>query len=133
MDTIVDITDVRWPSLREAARRFLREDGCTLSVPEHLIEEAWQIVQKISDHVPEKLNLPSVVTGDLRVIGLAQIGGKEPTEDICWVPNSNWDEFSAQVLDLLSAGYPGCVGCGGPGAEGVWNELARREEIQQQN
>ena len=36
------------------------------------------------------------------------------------------DDFSKQVVDLLEAGYPGCVGCGGPGAEGDWNEEVRR-------
>lgn len=126
----MDITDVRWPSLREAARRFLREDGCTLSVPQEYESRAWNLVQKISDKVPAKLDLPDVTIGELRVIGLAQIGGPKPEIDICWVPDSNFSEFEEQVLDLLEAGYPGCIGCGGPGSEGEWNEVIRRAEIQ---
>ncbi len=129
----VDITDVRWPSLREAARRFLREDGCTLSVPEIYEKEAWNLVQKISDFVPSKIDLPTVVIGDLSVVGLAKIGGEKPGLEICWVPNSGWKEFEEQVLDLLSAGYPGCVGCGGPGSEGDWDESFRRAEIEAKN
>ena len=125
----MDITDVRWPSLREAARRFLREDGCILSVPEKYEKEAWDLVQKISDFVPSKIDLPSVVIGDLSVLGLAKIGGKRPGLEICWVPNSCWSDFEEQVLDLLNAGYPGCVGCGGPGSEGEWDESSRRSEI----
>ncbi len=126
----MDITDVRWPSLREAARRFLREDGCILSVPEKYEKEAWDLVQKISDFVPSKIDLPSVVIGDLSVLGLAKIGGKRPGLEICWVPNSGWHDFEEQVLDLLNAGYPGCVGCGGPGSEGDWDESSRRAEIE---
>lgn len=123
------MSDPRWPSLREAARRFLREDGCTLSVPEGLEKDAWAIVQMIADHVPSKLDLPKVVNGELAIVGLAQIGGLEPPLDICWVPNCGWSEFSEQVLDLLKAGYPGCIGCGGPGAEEEWNEEVRREQF----
>lgn len=126
----MDITDVRWPSLREAARRFLREDGCTLSVPQEYESRAWNLVQKISDKVPAKLDLPDVTIGELGVIGLAQIGGPKPEIDICWVPDSNFSEFEEQVLDLLEAGYPGCIGCGGPGSEGEWNEVIRRAEIE---
>ena len=107
----------------------MREDGCTLSVPEGLEKDAWAIVQMIADHVPSKLDLPKVVNGELAIIGLAQIGGLEPPMDICWVPNCGWSEFSEQVLDLLKAGYPGCIGCGGPGAEEEWNEEVRRGQF----
>ena len=129
----MDITDVRWPSLREAARRFLREDGCTLSVPQEYEDRAWDLVQKISDKVPAKLDLPDVAIGELSVVGLAQIGGMMPEIDICWVRDSNFTGFEEQVLDLLEAGYPGCIGCGGPGSEGEWNESLRRAEIEAEN
>ena len=129
----MDITDIRWPSLREAARRFLREDGCTLSVPQEYEKRAWALVQKISDNVPSKLDLPDVTIGELRVVGLAQIGGMKPGMEICWVPDSNFSDFEEQVLDLLEAGYPGCIGCGGPGSEGEWNEPLRRAEIEAEN
>tara|TARA_B100001996_G_scaffold382021_1_gene372766 strand:- start:72 stop:449 length:378 start_codon:yes stop_codon:yes gene_type:complete len=123
------MSDPRWPSLREAARRFLRIDGCTLSVPEGLEKDAWDIVQMIADNVPSKLDLPKVVNGELAIVGFAQIGGIEPPLDICWVPNCGWSEFAEQVLDLLEAGYPGCIGCGGPGAEEEWNEEIRRGQF----
>ena len=75
VDSNVDMNDPRWPSLREAARRFLREDGCTLSVPIELERDAWGIVQLVADHVPSKIDLPKVVIGELAVIGLAQLAG----------------------------------------------------------
>ena len=129
MGTNVDMNDPRWQSLREAARRLLREDDCTLVVPPENIESAWEVVQLISDYVPSKLGLPKVVEGDLSVVGLAQIGGKEPSLDICWVPDCGWKDFYEQVVDLLEAGYPGCVGCGGPGSEGEWDEALRRSKF----
>ena len=129
----MDITDVRWPSLREAARRFLREDGCRLSVPQEYESRAWDLVQKISDKVPAKLDLPEVIIGELRVVGLAQIGGIKPEIEVCWVPEAKFSDFEEQVLDLLEAGYPGCIGCGGPGSEGEWNEVLRRAEIEAEN
>ena len=123
MGTNMDMNDPRWQSLREAARRLLREDDCTLIVPEN-IESAWKLVQLISDYVPSKLGLPKVIEGVLSVVGLAQIGGKEPSLDICWVPDCGLEGFDEQVVDLLEAGYPGCVGCGGPGSEGEWDEVS---------
>ena len=76
-----------------------------------------------------KIDLPTVVKGDLAVVGLAQIGGREPSIEVCWVPDCGWDDFSEQILDLLEAGYPGCIGCGGPGAEEEWNEDVRRDQF----
>ena len=125
----MDMTDPRWPSLREAARRFLREEWCTLSVPKQNISQAWDLVQAISDHVPERILLPEVVEGELAVVDLAKLGGTEPELNICWVPDCQWNDFYIQAIDLLEAGYPGCVGCGGPGAEGEWDEAARRSQF----
>ena len=102
-------------------------------MPQEYENRAWDLVQKISDNVPSKLDLPKVIIGELRVVGLAQIGGVSPDIDICWVPNSNFSDFEGQVLDLLEAGYPGCIGCGGPGSEGDWNEPLRRAEINAEN
>jgi len=125
----VEMNNPRWPSLREAARRFLKAEGCELSVPNNITKQAWELVQKISDNIPARLNLPTVVEGEIQVEGLFQIGGVEPAMEICWVPDCAWDDFSEQVLELLEAGYPGCVGCAGPGAEGEWNETVRRSKF----
>ena len=37
-----------------------------------------------------------------------------------------WDAIIEACLDLLEAGYPGCLGCGGPGSELEWNEKEHR-------
>ena len=120
------MTDARWPSLREAARRFLKSENCILSVKENDIESANVLIQAIADHIPARLVFPLLKIGSLSAEGIFQIGGEEPADTICWVPNCGWIDFEQQVLDLLEAGYPGCVGCAGPGAEGEWDEDARR-------
>ena len=125
----VEMSDPRWQSLREAARRFLREDNCVLSVSSDNISEAWTLVQSISDHIPSKIILPSVIEGDFEIIDQAYFGPNEPATNICWVPHCNWIDFFEQVTDLLEAGYPGCIGCAGPGAEGDWNEASRRSQF----
>ena len=118
--------DERWQSLREAARRFLKAEGCALQVSRENLVNAHKIVQAIADNIPSRINLPTISEGELGVAGLFQIGGDEPALQTCWVPDGTFEEFAEQVLDLLEAGYPGCVGCAGPGAEGVWNERSRR-------
>jgi hypothetical protein len=37
--------------------------------------------------------------------------------------------FVEHVEDLLDAGYPGCIGCAGPGAEGEWDEISQRAKF----
>ena len=104
------MSDPRWPSLREAARRFLREDDCILSVEAININQAWSLIQSISDHIPSKTSLPNVIEGDFQIIGIADFGANEPDTKVCWVPLGNWPDFFEQVTDLLEAGYPGCIG-----------------------
>lgn len=125
----MEMNDVRWPSLREAARRVLKEEGCVLRVPAEHLDAAHSLTLKIGDFIPERIELPTVKIGLLSAEGLFQIGGEEPDMDICWIPNATWNDFLEQILDLLEAGYPGCVGCAGPGAEEVWNEAVRRRDF----
>jgi hypothetical protein len=122
----MDMGDERWQSLREAARRFLKVEGCVLQVSKENVDDAHAVVQSIADKIPSRIDLPTIVEGELGVDGLFKIGGSEPSLETCWVPNGTYEEFEEQVLDLLEAGYPGCVGCAGPGGEGVWDEKARR-------
>ena len=121
--------------IAEAARRLLRTENTTLIVPESLFESAQQLSLEISDGIPKLIREPTVVIGDkncVEVSGLVHIGAIEPDAEICWVPTSQysvakiWEKWVAQIHDLMSAGYPGCVGCGGPGSEGEWDELASR-------
>ena len=121
--------------IAEAARRLLRTEGTSLLVPEFFFDEALELSLAISDGIPKMIREPSVSLGSenqIEIVGLVQIGGAEPNPSICWIPTppktlqNRWGDWVAQIHDLMTAGYPGCVGCGGPGSEGVWDELASR-------
>ena len=121
--------------IAEAARRLLRTEDTSLVVPEDLIDEALQLSLAISDGIPKMVREPTISTGHesrIEVEGLLQLGGGEPTLEICWIPASSeelhsvWSIWTNQIHDLMAAGYPGCVGCGGPGSEGEWDESASR-------
>ena len=123
----MDMDDLRWPSLREAARRFLRSEKIVIAVPAYDRFTAMGLVQSIADNIPERLSLPAITDGLHAVKGLFQLGGQEPNLETCWVPGDHlWNDFVANCVELLEAGYPGCEGCAGPGADEEWNEAARR-------
>ena len=50
-----------------------------------------------------------------------------------YIPTNNieekWNYLEKIIRELIEAGYPGCVGCGGPGSEEVWDEIKNREYI----
>ena len=126
------------PSLAEAARRLLRTEGTHLIVPQSLENEANELSLEISDGIPKLIREPHVSVGrDNQVIvtNLCRIGGEEPEVEICWIPSTSenldqiWGYWIAQIRDLMAAGYPGCTGCGGPGSEGDWDELASRARM----
>jgi hypothetical protein len=135
--------DEKSASFAEAARRLLRTEGCVLEVPSDYASEASVLALLISDSLPSMIREPQVVSdagwhyvciksgGEL----LARLAGPEPTADACWVPdtgegeNAIWLRWQHDLRDLLAAGYPGCVGCGGPGSEGEWDEIAARKHM----
>ena len=127
--------DAMGPCLAEAARRLLRTEDTILIVPRHLMGEALELSLAISDGIPKLIREPTVSLGaddSIRVDGISQLGGEEPSLSVCWVPTHPenldliWSRWVKQISDLMVAGYPGCVGCGGPGSEGVWDETASR-------
>ena len=127
-------------SLREAARRLLKCDGGVLMVPRKNLLDAKELMLLISDMVPSKIELPDVKLSSGSNITYTNdenfnfvIGTEELDLSYCWVKtdkssdSSSWDNFRVMVTKLASAGYPGCVGCGGPGAEGPWDEVVARK------
>ena len=127
-------------AISELARRALRSEGMVIHHrnPTSLGIDALSL--KISDLSPgtllgvvgeesasegitiETLNFPGGV-----------IATKEPVDSkVVWIPgdcSSIWNRFTDTVLRLAEAGYPGCVGCAGPAAEGPWDEEASRQRL----
>ncbi len=135
--------DEKSASFAEAARRLLRTEGCVLEVPSNYASDANVLALLISDSLPSLIREPQVVSGtDWHYVCiksgdnlLARLAGPKPSADTCWVPDTGegeagiWLRWQRGVRDLLEAGYPGCVGCGGPGSEGEWDEVAARKHM----
>ena len=125
-------------SLREAARRLLRSEGGILYLNRNISDGAKELILKISDKVPSKISFPKLAYIESHEILLEclgnnfYIGEEEKSEEYCWVKShksntgDSWGDFSTMVLELAMAGYPGCIGCGGPGSEEIWDESRSR-------
>tara|TARA_B100000941_G_scaffold289501_1_gene269002 strand:+ start:1261 stop:1662 length:402 start_codon:yes stop_codon:yes gene_type:complete len=125
-------------SLREAARRLLRSEGGILYLNRSIKDDAIKMMLKISDIVPSKISFPELSYIESQEILLEcsgnnfYIGEEEKSEEYCWVKShksetgESWDDFRNMVLELAIAGYPGCIGCGGPGSEEIWDESNSR-------
>ena len=63
---------------------------------------------------------------------VAYIGLTEPEINVRWVKmniDEGWGEILIACRELLEAGYPGCIGCGGPNSELPWNEAKNRANL----
>jgi hypothetical protein len=136
-----------WVSLREAARRFIREEDIVIWVDEKDVTTANGLVSFMVEKLPARLSLPVVAVNGhkgpksisllpIEIFSnnqlIARLSGPPPQTSTCWVPGDYaelWVVFVEHVEDLLDAGYPGCVGCAGPGAEGEWDEISQRAKF----
>ena len=132
-----------WPAVREAARRILREDSLIIRTPTRFGEEIERLILMMGDAQPSRLSFPAVIEvegssidveqvieASAKSTHLARLGPDEPPVDVCWIPLDTDDAWAAILEaceDLLEAGYPGCVGCGGPNSELPWDEEKFRQ------
>ena len=130
--------DPLWPVVREISRLILRRDDIHLILPPEFKDDMQNILLEISDKQPSKVQFPTfeVQTTEgvfiyersrdnplLSLIGY--IGMNEPEANVRWVKMSihdGWKEVFNAINELHEAGYPGCIGCGGPQSELPWNE-----------
>ena len=127
-------------AISELARRALRSEGIVIHHrnPTSLGIDALSV--KISDLSPgtllgvvgEESDSEGITIETLNSPG-GVIATKEPVDSkVVWIPgdcSSIWNRFTNTVLRLAEAGYPGCVGCAGPAAEGPWDEEASRQRL----
>lgn len=129
--------DERWPAVREAARRILRTTSVRLAVIGQHLSDAHGLVAAIAEANPAQLRLPEVVESDTNLIVDAETGqtlvtwSKTPNLDpvlfqLTGPRGVTVDDVFSMAYGLVEAGYPGCLGCGGPGLEAPWDELAWR-------
>ena len=137
------ITDPRWPAVREAARRLVREQEIVLQGPDWLEEELHALSIHMGDRLPSRLTFPTclpVPNETLSILErsthrlLVQCSVDLPPAKVVWVPleaAAAWAAIKATAVDLIDAGYPGCVGCAGSEAEQPWDEEESRASLQE--
>ena len=133
-----------WPVVRESARRVLRLENILIKLPHELKSTFQKLCDEISNHIPSRLVFPKAEFGEFLSIEIkllepeidltetiVVIGMIEPDDNVCWIEGEifqGWKWLLESCHDLLEAGYPGCVGCGGPNSEEPWNELEYRSK-----
>jgi len=133
------ITDPQWPALREASRRILRLQEIRINIPKRFHSKTNEMILGLGERQPSRLSFPIVmeseiisvemVTAEEELSGkIIQISQSEPKPDILWIRGDAdlWLDILNSCEDLLSAGYPGCIGCGGPNSEQKWDEFNHR-------
>jgi len=135
------VTDPRWPAVREVARTLLRTPALRVHGPQWLAEQLHAMSLKLSEVQPSRTVFPSHhLTNDAWIqftnaessTLLAQCSLHEPATPAVWLPmntNDGWKEITEVANDLLDAGYPGCLGCGGPNSDEHWNEEESRSRM----
>ena len=139
------ITDPAWPAVQEAARMMLREDVASIMAPKEVHDALRELVLKMGDSMAARQQFPMVANVEQDVVMITPRVQSEPNpkmycglENMTQYPETLWIPHAASALmetliqtmhDLLEAGYPGCLGCGGPGAEEAWDETASRKRM----
>ena len=133
------ITDPQWPALREASRRILRLKQIRINIPIQFHSTTNELILELGERQPSRLTFPKICESETISVEMIieeeeltdtiiQISHDEPELDVIWIRGNDdlWLDILNSCQDLLSAGYPGCVGCGGPNSEQKWDELGHR-------
>ena len=128
-------------AMREWARRFLRHSEILTKSPPHITEKILSLHLYFNDNAPSQFSLihqgedvdDSILMYSNETL-IGQVGGII-SDDLTsvYIPSNDlsktWNSLENITLELIHAGYPGCIGCGGPGAEEVWDENKNRDYI----
>ena len=140
-DRMMRISDPRWPAVRELARTLLRTDDMVVEGPDWLQASVHDLCLRLADVQPARTMFPKFVLGNQDAISmivpetgavLGRCSLDEPGSETVWLfmePTEAWAAISTISDDLLRAGYPGCLGCGGPHTEGTWDERSSRQAM----
>lgn len=131
-----------WPVVRETSRLILRGEQLVIHLPERHLEALRQLILEMSDYQPAKIDYPEYISSELNAIDvfqmrrdsnefehLAHVSLNEPKLTVRWVKmdvDEGWKHILESCKDLHEAGYPGCIGCGGPNSELPWDEPKNR-------
>lgn len=124
---------------------MVRIENLEIWAEQQFSADIYELSNKISDHLPQRTTFPQHVTcnqntirvfdksGDTNTL-IIEIGNNEPDIKVCWVQMTGEMGFAAVMescLQLLNAGYPGCIGCDDSIQEGRWDERKFRNSVRQ--
>ena len=128
--------------VRETSRLILRGEGLRIHLPERHLEDLRKLILEMSDYQPAKIDYPEYTASELDAINvyqmksdstglehLAHVSLNEPNLTVRWVKmevDEGWKHIIESCRELHEAGYPGCIGCGGPNSELPWDESRNR-------
>ena len=110
-----------------------------IHLPERHLEDLRKLILEMSDYQPAKIDYPEYIASELDAINvyqmksdstglehLAHVSLNEPNLTVRWVKmevDEGWKHIIESCRELHEAGYPGCIGCGGPNSELPWMNL----------
>ncbi|HIF90693.1 MAG TPA: hypothetical protein EYQ58_04035 [Candidatus Poseidoniales archaeon] len=117
----------------------MRLEQIRINIPKQFHSATNELILELGERQPSRLTFPIIYESETVSVemiieeeGLAdtiiQISHDEPELDVIWIRGDGdlWLEILNSCKDLSSAGYPGCVGCGGPNSEQKWDEFGHR-------
>ena len=126
-------------AISELARRTLQSSEVTFEADGLFSEDIDSLSAKLGDVSPTLIITVNQIKVNRNSICIkfpeppnGRIGGREPTDDVIWIPGDIpdiWGRYLNVMLELAIAGYPGCVGCAGPAAEIPWDESLSRRRL----
>ena len=126
-------------AISELARRTLQSSEVTFEADGLYSEDIDSLSAKLGDVSPTLIITVNQIKVNRNSICIefpeppnGRIGGREPTDDVIWIPGDIpdiWRRYLKVMLELAIAGYPGCVGCAGPAAELPWDESLSRRRL----
>ncbi len=134
-------------ALWEISRRVLKSEKIKFIFDSKLMINTQNLSDKISDNAPSVLIVIEngdinnnehldnandiIITNNDKITGRVSVN-RPDDENVLWLkkqPELFWKDFEKRVGELVEAGYPGCIGCGGPGSEKIWNEQVNRSKM----
>lgn len=112
--------------------------------PQWLSTHVHNLGTKIGDAIPSRTEFPSFSPSEGQTLTLTKQNQphplvtcsiEEPDLATVWLPmeaREAWEIIHSVADELLQAGYPGCLGCGGPNAEQPWDEATSREVMRKE-
>ena len=126
-------------AIAELARRILRSNGVKITHNGQLSDKIESLSAELSDSAPKIIfGIESIIKNKKEIVfenknssdGVISLVPPDSLK-IVWIKGGGekWFQLTQKIVELGSAGYPGCIGCAGPAASEPWDEKESRKGI----